>query len=84
MLYKSPNRKESTVSYQVTVYYIIDHSKLLPLVGVRSPVSSVVEHQTFNLRAVGSTPTSGVQHSFFLLILPCSFFSLSLSSFLLD
>ena len=59
MLYKSPNKKETTVPYQVTV--CIDHSKLLPSTGVRSPVSSVVEHQTFNLRAVGSTPTSGVQ-----------------------
>ena len=79
MLYKSPNRKESTVPYQVTVYYIIDHSKLLPSVGVRSPVSSVVEHQTFNLRAVGSTPTSGVQHSFFCFPLnsPMLIFSLS-------
>ena len=27
--------------------------------SMRSPVSSVVEHQTFNLRVVGSIPPSG-------------------------
>ena len=57
MLYKSPSRKETTVPYQVTVRKDMIENFTI---SVKSPVSSVVEHQTFNLRAVGSIPTSGV------------------------
>ena len=34
---------------------------LVVVMSVSSPVSSVVEHQTFNLRVKGSTPLSGDQ-----------------------
>ena len=34
----------------------------------KSPVSSVVEHQTFNLRVMGSTPISGDQIFFCLFV----------------